>query len=69
MSDLQKKNVEAMISTANRFDQNVAELRLQITALNAKVSSLTNEVASIKKENIMAAVKARMDATGHGGTD
>jgi len=68
MSDLHKRNTEAMVSAAKRFQQDVADLKTMIVSLNAKVTTLTDEVASLKRQQIMDAVQRQIDETGHGGT-
>ena len=66
MSDLQKRNTEAMISATARFDANVSELRLMVTSMSAKVTTLALEVEILKREAIMAKVARVM---GNGGVE
>ena len=68
MSDLQARNTAAMISATDKFQSQVSELRLMIVSMNAKITTLTNEIEQLKRESIMAKVTAQQNATGHGGT-
>lgn len=68
MSDLARRNTEAMISAAKRFSAEVCELREMIVAQNAKITTLAQELAALKQAQVMATVQAQLAEKGHGGT-
>lgn len=68
MSDLHKRNTEAMISTTKRFEALVGELKTENVQQNAKIASLVGMVEKLTREVTMMKVQAQVQATGHGGT-
>jgi len=68
MSDLHKRNTDAMISHSKNVSEQLHALKEEVVRLNAKVQSITTELESIKKKAIMGAVKDQIEQTGHGGT-
>ncbi len=68
MSDLHKRNTEAMISHSKNVSEQLHALKEEVVKLNAKVQSITAELDSIKKKAVMDAVRSQLDQTGHGGT-
>lgn len=57
-----------MISATEMFAKQVSDLTLQVRSSNAKITTLTEEVAQLKREMVMMKVHAQLEATGHGGT-
>jgi hypothetical protein len=68
MSDISNQNAERMIAEAKRFQSEVIELRQDIIKQNAKIATLTIEVADLKQAQIMATVQSQIALTGRGGT-
>jgi hypothetical protein len=68
MSDNEKRNTEIMIAETQRQQKAVAELTRMVVDQNAKIATLTGEVAELKKAQIMASVQAQQALTGSGGT-
>ena len=68
MSDISNQNAERMIAETKRMQALVSDLRGELDRVNQKVSTLTLEVADLKKAQIMATVQAQMADKGHGGT-
>jgi len=57
-----------MIQETQRMHAEVERLHDMIAAQNGKITSLANEVASLKRAQVMASVAAQLAEKGHGGT-
>lgn len=68
MSDLANRNALAAQATLERVSAQYCELKNMVTAQNAKIQTLTVELAKLKQKQIMAAVEAQVAERGHGGT-
>lgn len=68
MSSINERNAEIMIAETKRQQAAVSELRLMVVEQNAKIATLSGEIAQLKQQAIMRAVSERVSATGHGGT-
>jgi uncharacterized coiled-coil DUF342 family protein len=68
MSDLARRNTEMMIAEARRMHTEVEELREMIKAQNLKITTLTNELAEVKKAQVIGSIQIQAALTGNGGT-
>ena len=68
MSDLQRKNAEAMVAESRRLQRMVEDLSRRVVAQDAKISTLSAEVASLKRAQVLASIQAQKALLGHGGT-
>lgn len=68
MSDISEANAQRMMLESKRMHAAVEKLTGMIQQQNLKIMTLTNEMASLKKAQIMATVNAQIAARGNGGT-
>lgn len=68
MSDLQARNAKAMMSHIEALNARLDEVLKTIVLQNAKIASLTNELASLKKKQVLDAIQRQLEEKGHGGT-
>jgi hypothetical protein len=69
MSDISNQNAERMVAESRRMYEVVDQLKYMLTQQNQKITTLSIEVAELKKAQIMATVNAQIAARGHGGTE
>jgi hypothetical protein len=68
MSDISNQNALRMIAESKRMHAAVEDLKRIVILQNQKITTLTDEMAGLKKAHILASVAAQMEARGHGGT-
>ena len=68
MSDVSNQNAERMLQETRRMQASVQGLTRKLDDQNAKIATLSNEVASLKRDQVMATVAAQLTLKGHGGT-
>ena len=68
MSDISDQNAKRMIAESKRMHKAVEILQEMLIQQNGKITTLTLELAELKKAQVMASVQSQMAAKGHGGT-